>query len=186
MLGNDAKLRPGEFSTKDTDVIFNAPVQLPNVTLAPGTYLFRGIPGANTGELSDHVVRVSDRAGAHLFGVFMTVLVTIPNESIPSTNQSVVMFDAPSAGVPQAVKAWFYPDRTMGEEFVYPKSQAIEIAKGNHATVLTPDGRVDENGQLINTRGAPSRGDARLVDPAVASGGALIARALRRQFIQER
>jgi LPXTG-motif cell wall-anchored protein len=44
------------------------------------------------------------------------------------------------AGEPEALRAWFYPGRLWGEEFVYPKARAIVLAKETHTAVLfTPD-----------------------------------------------
>ena len=39
-------------------------------------------------------------------------------------------------GQPEALRAWFYPGRNWGEEFVYPKARAIELAKETKETVL--------------------------------------------------
>jgi hypothetical protein len=39
-------------------------------------------------------------------------------------------------GQPEALRAWFYPGRNWGEEFVYPKAKAIEIAKATNTPVL--------------------------------------------------
>jgi len=41
-----------------------------------------------------------------------------------------------AAGQPEAIRAWFYPGRQWGEEFVYPKSRAIELAKVTNEPVL--------------------------------------------------
>jgi hypothetical protein len=81
------------------------------------------------------------------------------------------MFAERLAGSPQAIQVWFYPGDKIGEEFVYPRRQAIAIAKANHQPVLaTSDegdsnsseadrmaamrgasvGRVDENGRMTS------------------------------------
>jgi hypothetical protein len=39
-------------------------------------------------------------------------------------------------GQPEALRAWFYPGRNWGEEFVYPKAKAIELAKATNTPVL--------------------------------------------------
>ena len=41
-----------------------------------------------------------------------------------------------AAGEPEALRAWFYPGRNWGEEFVYPKAKAIELAKATNTPVL--------------------------------------------------
>ncbi len=39
-----------------------------------------------------------------------------------------------AAGQPQALRAWFYPGDNFGQEFAYPKQEAVQIA----AFVKTP------------------------------------------------
>jgi hypothetical protein len=45
-------------------------------------------------------------------------------------------FKERAEGRPEAIRAWFYPGRTWGEEFVYPKSRAVELAKIINEPVL--------------------------------------------------
>src|ERR1035438_5417571 len=40
------------------------------------------------------------------------------------------------AGEPEALRAWFYPGRNWGEEFVYPKEKAIVLAQTTNVPVL--------------------------------------------------
>jgi hypothetical protein len=39
-------------------------------------------------------------------------------------------------GQPEAIRAWFYPGAQWGQEFVYPKERAVELAKVTHEPVL--------------------------------------------------
>ena len=39
-------------------------------------------------------------------------------------------------GQPEALRAWFFPGRNWGEEFVYPKARAVELAKIANTPVL--------------------------------------------------
>ena len=43
-------------------------------------------------------------------------------------------FSERPAGQPEALRAWFYPGRNWGEEFVYGKAMAIELAKASNET----------------------------------------------------
>jgi hypothetical protein len=52
------------------------------------------------------------------------------------TGKTVMTFRERGEGQPEAIHAWFYPGREWGEEFVYPKSRAIEIAKVADEPVL--------------------------------------------------
>jgi len=56
-----------------------------------------------------------------------------------ATDKTVMTFGERAAGQPQAIRAWFYPGRNWGEEFVYPKYRAVELAKAiNEPVLFTP------------------------------------------------
>jgi hypothetical protein len=52
------------------------------------------------------------------------------------TGKTVVTFRERPAGQPEALRAWFYPGRNWGEEFVYPKAKAVQLAKETSTPVL--------------------------------------------------
>ena len=152
---------------KKTYLTFSGPVQIPNATLPAGTYLFQLADPDN----APHVVMVSSKDGKHVYGMFLT----IPDKRTQAPSENVVMFKETAAGAPEAVQAWWYPGDNFGEEFVYPKDQAMRIAKANHKPVLATEtamnntssqsdqmsslrksrvSRVDENG---NTNAAASQ-----------------------------
>src|SRR5207248_4281463 len=139
-------------SNKQTFLTFSGPVQVPGATLPAGTYMFK---------LADlqgnrHVVQVFDKDGTKLY----TTILAIPDQRLEPTDKPVVMFSETPAGSPAAVRAWFYPGNTIGDEFVYPKQQAIKIAKATHEPVLSMTDesnmksaevtRVDENGAAVD------------------------------------
>ena len=41
------------------------------------------------------------------------------------------------SGTPPALKAWFYPGDTFGQQFVYPHKRAVELAKNTNQNVLS-------------------------------------------------
>jgi hypothetical protein len=43
------------------------------------------------------------------------------------------------------VKVWYYPGDTIGNEFVYPKAQAMRIAKETHQSVLATNDETKTN-----------------------------------------
>jgi hypothetical protein len=45
-------------------------------------------------------------------------------------------FSERAIGEPQAIRAWFYPGDNSGQEFVYPKKRAVELAKITNQPVL--------------------------------------------------
>ena len=60
----------------------------------------------------------------------------IPNFRLKTTDKTVMTFRERAAGQPEALRAWFYPGRQWGEEFVYPKAKAMEIATSTKTSML--------------------------------------------------
>jgi hypothetical protein len=113
---------------KKTILTFSGPVQIPGATLPAGSYVFKlaDIPG------NRHVVQVFDKDEKKIY----TTMLAIPNERLEPSDNPVVLFSERASGSPQAIKVWFYPGNRVGNEFVYPKSQAMRIAKETHQSVL--------------------------------------------------
>jgi hypothetical protein len=117
-----------------TILTFSAPVQLPGVTLPAGKYRFEMADINNAA----HTVRVLSEDGQKVLGTFHTMPSTIPQRDL-NTQDTLVMFSERPAGTPQAAREWFYPGRSSGEEFVYPKEQALAIAKANCTSVAAEE-----------------------------------------------
>jgi|RhiMetdeSRZDD1v2_1073273.scaffolds.fasta_scaffold42021_2 hypothetical protein len=114
---------------KKTILTFSGPVQIPGATLSAGTYVFKLADLAS----NRHVVQVFDKDEKKIYATILA----IPDQKLEPSDKPVVMFSERPAGVPQAVKAWFYPGETIGNEFVYPKDQAVKIARETHQSVLS-------------------------------------------------
>jgi len=114
----------GQTWNKRTKVTFSAPVEIPGVgaqVLPAGTYYFRLLDSLS----NRHIVQIFNEREDH---VYSTILV-IPNYRLQATDRTVMTFRERAAGDPQAIRAWFYPGDNFGQEFVYPKKRAIELAK---------------------------------------------------------
>jgi hypothetical protein len=135
---------------KKTILTFSGPVQIPGATLAAGTYVFK----LADLEGNRHVVQVLDKDEKHVYGM----LLAIPDQRLEPTADPVVLFSERAAGSPQAIRAWFYPGETIGNEFVYPKDQAMKIAKETHQSVLSMDDRATssttDDERIVSMRGA--------------------------------
>lgn len=108
---------------------FSGPVTLPGVTLPAGKYLFRN-PDTLAGR---RVVQVLSEDGRQAYAQ----LLTIPVQRFDAPKEPEVRFMETAEGTPAAIKAWWYPGNTIGWEFIYPKAQALRLAKGAGAPVLT-------------------------------------------------
>ena len=115
-----------------TEFTFNQPVEMPGVTLPPGTYVFRFVD-ATTGR---KVMQVQAKdASSKNYGMFMTISAQRPRAS----DDAELRFLETPSGQPAAVKTWWYPGNTIGREFIYPKSQATRLAKATNTNVLTTE-----------------------------------------------
>lgn len=116
---------------RKTTVTFSAPVEVPGVgaqTLPAGTYVFKIFDSQS----DRHIVQIFNEAENHVY----TTILAIPNYRLKATDKTVMTFKERAAGQPEAIRAWFYPGREWGEEFVYPKLRAVELAKITNLPVL--------------------------------------------------
>jgi LPXTG-motif cell wall-anchored protein len=107
-----------------TIMTFNEPVEVPGVgaqVLSAGTYVFKLLDSP----ADRHIVQIFNQAEDHVY----TTILAIPNYRLRSTDKTVVTFRERGEGQPEAIHAWFYPGHEWGEEFVYPKTRALELAK---------------------------------------------------------
>ncbi len=119
---------------RKTKITFSGPVEIPGVhlkgwaVLPKGTYVFKVMDS----DSNRHIVQIFS---ADEKTVYATIL-AIPNYRLKTTDKTVITFRERPAGEPEALRAWFYPGRNFGEEFVYPKARAIELAKTNNTPIL--------------------------------------------------
>ena len=117
-----------------TTMTFSGPVEIPGVhlkgwgVLPAGTYVFKILDSQS----DRHIVQIFNREETV---VYATIL-AIPNYRLRATGKTVVTFRERPAGLPEALRAWFYPGKVWGEEFVYPRAKAAELAKTANAPVL--------------------------------------------------
>ena len=114
---------------KRTLFTFSGPVSMPGVTLPAGKYLFR-LANADSGR---NVVQVLDADGTKPYGMFFAMRA----ERFEPASTPEVRFMETTAGMPAAIKTWWYPGERRGYEFVYPKEQARRLAQGTTQPVLT-------------------------------------------------
>jgi len=118
---------------KKTVITFSGPVEIPGVhlkgwaVLPAGTYVFKLLDSQS----DRHVVQIFNKDETI---VYATIL-AIPNYRLKATDKTVITFRERPAGEPEALRAWFYPGANYGEEFVYPKAKAMELAKVANAAV---------------------------------------------------
>jgi hypothetical protein len=130
-----------------TTVTFSGPIEVPGVgqhLLPAGTYVFKLM-----GSPSDrHIVQIFNVREDHIY----TTILAIPNFRLRATGKTVMTFRERPAGEPEALKAWFYPGLEWGDEFVYERSRAIQLAKETNEPVLsTPVALADAPVEALTT-----------------------------------
>lgn len=113
---------------KATKLTFTEPVEVAGTVLQSGTYWFQLM----NSPADRHIVQIWNADRSRL----ITTILAIPNYRLQPTGNTVIKFAERPTGTPEAIRAWFYPGDNFGQEFVYPKARAIEIAQNVNEPVL--------------------------------------------------
>jgi hypothetical protein len=105
--------------------------------LPAGTYTFKLLDSAS----DRHIVQIYNKDQSHLYATVMA----IPDYRLHPTGKTVIKFEETAAGNPEALRAWFYPGDQFGQQFVYPKSRARELAKASNQPVLSMSDEASAN-----------------------------------------
>ena len=140
---------------------FSAPFELPGgKTLPAGKYTFRVTDSPS----NRHIVQVMSEDGKQLHA---TVL-AIPAQRRDIPQEPEIRFMETAANMPPAIRTWWYPGRSIGHEFVYPKSQARRLAQRQTEPVLTVAGDETSNEQMLKadlSRVSPSGQEQPVAEP---------------------
>jgi hypothetical protein len=112
---------------------FSAPFELPGgKTLPAGKYVFKIAESPS----NRHVVQVmsEDQTEMH------ATLLAIPAQRMEPAEEPEVRFMEAAADAAPAIRTWWYPGRSIGHEFIYPKDHARRLAERQSEGVLTTAG----------------------------------------------
>ncbi len=112
---------------KKTVVTFNQPVEVPGRILPAGTYTFQLLDSPS----DRHIVEIFNADGSQL----ITTILAINDYRLRPTGDTVMKFSERPGDTPEALRAWFYPGDNFGQEFVYPKVRAIQLAQAEKIPV---------------------------------------------------
>jgi hypothetical protein len=114
---------------KKTILTVTETIQVPNKVLPPGTYVIKLMDSQS----DRHIVQIFDKDEQHL----QTTILAIPNYRLEPTGKTQIQFWETPPGQPKAMRAWFYPGDNFGQEFAYPKTEAMQISAVTHQQVAT-------------------------------------------------
>jgi len=113
--------------TKRTTLTVKEPIQVTNTVLQPGQYVFRLIMNGTLG-VDRHVVQIFDGKEQHI----IDTVVTQPTIRPHATGSTQFTWWETPPGTAPALRDWYYPGETVGDEFPYPKQAKLV------ATVVPP------------------------------------------------
>jgi len=106
---------------KKTVMTFSQSVEIPGQVLPAGTYTF-----VLADSPSDrHIVQIFNEDGSQI----IATILAINNYRLQPTGETVMKFSERAGDSPEALRAWFYPGDNFGQEFVYPRLRAIQLAQ---------------------------------------------------------
>lgn len=114
-----------------TVMTFSQPIEVPGKILPAGTYTFE----LHDSGMNRHVIQIMDKAGTKL----VALVLAIPTYRAKATEETVVRFAEAMPGKPQALRQWYYPGQTTGNEMVYSKTRARELAVASHVAVAAAE-----------------------------------------------
>jgi hypothetical protein len=112
-----AALAPGARADqwdRKTVVTFSDSVEIPGQVLPAGTYVFR-LADSPTDR---HIVQIWNADETQILATTMA----IPNSRSERPDKSIFEFEERARSSPMALKVWFYPGDSTGQEFVYSRS----------------------------------------------------------------
>ena len=96
-----------------TVVKLSAPVEIPGVVLARGTYVFK----LADSQSDRNIVQVFNKDESQIYATILA----IPDYRVRATGKTVVTLEERPKGSPEAIRDWFYPGSRYGQEFVYSR-----------------------------------------------------------------
>jgi len=137
---------------KATKLTFNEPVEVPGMVLDAGTYWFT----LADSDADRHIVQIWNADRTHL----VTTVLAIPDAHLQAAEKTVINFSERPSGSPEAIHAWFYPGDDFGQEFVYPKTRATQLAKQVNRPVLSvPDESDASQAKMVPVAAIAPRGE---------------------------
>src|SRR5262245_35115869 len=108
---------------------FSGPVEIPGTTLPAGKYLFH-LADPDSGR---QVLQVQSADGKKVYGMFFSMPVQRPSPP----DEAEVRFMETASAAPAVISTLWYAGERGGRELIYPREQALRIAKSTSTAVLT-------------------------------------------------
>lgn len=112
----------GDEVDKKTLLTVNEPLIVPGTLLQPGKYVMK----LADSQSDRHIVQIFNEDQDQL----IATIFAIPNQrTTPNDTTSLMYWETPAG---PALRSWFFPGDTEGQEFAYPKATADRITAANN------------------------------------------------------
>jgi hypothetical protein len=112
---------------KRTIVTVSGPVHIPGTSLGAGKYVFK----LHDSLANRHIVQVWSGDESKL----LATILAVPAQRPEVSEETVITFDERESTSPPAIRYWYYPSQRIGHEFVYPRDEAMRIARASNQPV---------------------------------------------------
>lgn len=126
-----------------TNVTFSAPVSVPGHTLPAGMYHFQ----LADSQANRNIVQIFDKDNK-----LVATMLAVPAKRNQPQGDPVITFKETRSDQPPAVHYWYYAGESTGSELVYPRNQAMEIARASGESVMSTDTESTELNDLKNSK----------------------------------
>lgn len=147
-------------SNKKTIVTFSQAMEVPGKILPAGTYTFQLLDSP----ADRHIVQIFNADGSQV----ITTVLAINDYRLQPAGQTVLKFTGPTGDSPDALRAWFNPGDGFGQEFVYPKARALQLAQTMNTIVPSVAADTLDDGSLKTVAIVAVTPDQKVVDIATA------------------
>jgi hypothetical protein len=127
---------------KRTTLTVNEPVQVANKVLDPGKYVFKLVDSSS----DRNIVQIFDADQSHLIETVMAV----PAYRVQPTGSTRMTYWETPPGTAHAVRDWFYPGDSYGQEFPYPAHPAALKASAKTTNAPPPPSAAVNNNNNAN------------------------------------
>jgi hypothetical protein len=107
------------------------PIDVGGTVLQPGTYFIKVV------ELKDHrsIIKITNENQSQVFATALATPHPITEQEITPVSRFVYFPSVP--GQPKALRTWIAADAITGQDIVYPKGRALELASSALASVMS-------------------------------------------------
>ncbi|MEO8594757.1 MAG: hypothetical protein ABI759_15675 [Candidatus Solibacter sp.] len=174
LLTSGATTARADAWNKKTYITTPRSIEVPGAVLPPGKYVFKLLDSSS----NRHIVQIMNERENHVYATNLA----IPKQRMEPADKTVLTFYETRGGVPEPVRAWFYPGDTIGQEFAYPRHRALEITRMTREDVpILAESRAPEMERPIvepmasveTPTPAPVSDDANSADRTVAAAESL-------------